>query len=107
MIELPEEDSLQKTIAFTLGEKIDKDQMVTLMKGDESLISFVASKSFKTVIISTSDIENGVYKLYKGINEGKEYGILNSNVYTKDMEITVNNETLFKVENIVNYFKSK
>ena len=43
MIEIPEDNSKQTTIAFSLDEKIDKDTLVTLTKDDEVVVSFEAT----------------------------------------------------------------
>lgn len=43
MIETPEDNSKQTTIAFSLDEKIDKDTLVTLTKEDEVVVNFEAT----------------------------------------------------------------
>lgn len=109
MIETPKNNSKQKTIAFTLNEKIEKNTLLTLMKGDEVIVSFEAPKSYKTIIVSSNKIEDGTYTLYKGgSNTGiLEHGIYNGGNYTKGEIIEINNIKEFKVSNIINYFGNK
>mgnify|MGYP004559732351 CR=1 FL=1 len=108
MIETPEDNSKQTTIAFSLNEKIDKDTLVTLMKDDEVVISFEATKSFKTIIISSNTLTNGDYALYKGgKNTGTlEYGIYKNGEYTKGDSIKVNNLEVFTISKTINTFGS-
>lgn len=106
MIETPEKTGRQNTIAFTLNEKIDKDNMVSLMKGDEAIVSFIASKSFKTVIISSASLVNGDYKLYTENLSDKEnnYGIDTKGSFTTENPVSVNNQDTFNVNSTVNSF---
>jgi hypothetical protein len=106
MIETPLTSSTQKSIAFTLDDKINKNTIVTLMKEDIEIISFEANKSFKTIIISTSTLEDGEYSLYSG---GTNSSTLTNGIYenissTKGNQISVNNQTTFTISSIVNSF---
>lgn len=109
MIETPNDDSAQNTIAFTLNDKITKDTLVTLMKEDETIISFIAPKSFKTIIISSEKLSHGTYSLYTdGMNSGtKEYGIYKDGSYTKGDILSVNNQTTFEITKTINLFGNK
>ena len=109
MIETPNDNSAQNTIAFTLNDKITKDTLVTLMKEDETIISFIAPKSFKTIIISSEKLSHGTYSLYTdGMNSGtKEYGIYKDGSYTKGDILSVNNQTTFEITKTINLFGNK
>lgn len=109
MIETPNDNSTQNTIAFTLNDKITKDTLVTLMKEDETIISFIAPKSFKTIIISSEKLSHGTYSLYAdGMNSGtKEYGIYKDGSYTKGGILSVNNQTTFEITKTINLFGNK
>ncbi len=106
MIETPLDTSKQNTIAFTLDSTISKDTIVTLMKDDEVIVSFSAIKSFKTIIISTSSLEDGSYTLYEGGDNTGDLvlGIYQKGTYTKGNKITVNNNTDFIVNKTVNLY---
>lgn len=105
MIELPEDTSEQKTLAFNLTQAISKDTLVTLTKDGAPYISFVASKSFKTIIISTSDIDESSFAIYTESMEGNvsNYGIV-KDIYTKENILSVNNLTEFTATRVINSF---
>lgn len=107
MIETPLESSKQNAICFSLSNSISKDTIVTLMKDDEEIVSFSASKSFKTIIISTDTLTNGTYELYTGgTNTGTLVnGIYQNSNYTKGDLLTVNNKTSFEVSSTINLFR--
>lgn len=107
MIETPLESSKQKSICFSLNSSIAKDTIVTLMKDDEEIISFKANKSFKTIIISSEDLVDGNYELYKnGSNTGNLVnGIYQKSEYTKGDKLTINGETNFEVSKIINLYR--
>ena len=67
------------------------------------IISFKANESFKTLIISSSKLINGTYKLYKnGINTGTlNNGIYAEDNYIKETEIRVSNSTEFSINSVV------
>lgn len=106
MIETPGDDSKQNTLAFTLDSTISKDTIVTLMKDDEVIVSFSASKSFKTIIISTDSLEDGSYTLYEGgSNTGQlVLGIYQNGTYTKGNKISVNNNDSFTINKTINTY---
>lgn len=109
MIETPLETSLQKSLSFILDETISKDTIVTLMKNDEVIVSFTASKSFKTIIISSDELDEGSYSLYtSGSNDGELVnGIYVNGTYTKGNKVTINNNDTFEVSSIVNLYGKK
>lgn len=106
MIETPDNDSKQNTLAFTLDNTISKDTIVTLMKDDEVIVSFSASKSFKTIIISTDNLEDGSYTLYEGGSNTGELvlGIYQNGTYTKGNKISVNNNDSFTINKTINTY---
>ena len=106
MIETPDDNSKQNTLAFTLDNTISKDTIVTLMKDAEVVVSFSASKSFKTIIISTDNLEDGSYTLYEGgVNTGELIlGIYQNGTYTKGNKISVNNSDSFTINKTVNIY---
>ena len=65
MLQNPEETSKQKYISFTLNSKIDNGSKISLKdtNGNE-VVSFEAEETFKTLIISNSNLSNGTYYLY-------------------------------------------
>jgi len=108
MLEAPKAESTQNSLVFTLDSKIDKDNCVTLMRGDEAVISFNAPKSFKTIIISSASLENGDYSLYTGKADGADYGICADGVFTKESPVYVNGQNVFAVNRSVSqYGKSR
>lgn len=78
MLESPS-TSTQNYIAITLNNRINEDELITLLNEDEEVIvSFVAKESFKTIIISSDQLDKGIYALYQG---GKNTGTLENNFY--------------------------
>lgn len=67
------------------------------------MLSFVAPKSFKTIIISSKNLEDGTYSLYYGSDTKDDYGIITNNS-TRDNQISADDVTEFIVSKIVNYF---
>jgi len=106
MIEVPKSSSKQNTLALTLDNSINKNTLVTLMKENEEIISFIAPKNFKTIIISTSNLINGTYYLYQnGSTTSTEYlGIYNKGKITLGNKITIDNNDTFKVSKIINEY---
>lgn len=106
MMETPLETSSQKTLAFNLDNTISKDTIVTLMKDDEVIVSFTASKNFKTLIISSDSLDDGNYTLYTdGENTGElTLGIYQNGVYTKGNKVTINNIESFVVNKVINIY---
>lgn len=108
MIEIPLNTSRQNTAAFTLGNKIDKDALVSLRKGNETIVSFAAPKSFRTMIISSDKIVNGDYKLfYEALDKADSYGIYTDDTYTDKNALSINNQDTFSVSTAVNLFGNK
>lgn len=109
MVETPLESSHQKSIAFTLSSAIAKNTLITLMKENEVIVSFEASKSFKTIIISSSSLEDGDYSLYQGGTHTGELqnGICQNGKYEPGTKIKINNEDSFTISKTVNLFGNK
>lgn len=108
MLEAPKAEGAQNTLAFTLDSKIDKDNCVTLMRGDEVIISFNAPKSFKTILISSALLENGDYSLYTGKADSADYGICADGVFTNESLVYVNGQNVFAVnQSVSQYGKSR
>ena len=86
MIELPEQQSQQRSLAFTLDEKVEKGTLITLMRGEEAILSFEAEKSFRTLILSSREFsvlshlspEKSAFSLYAG---GSHTGEEQSGIY--------------------------
>lgn len=100
MLEAPQNTSNQNTICFNLTEKISKGTLVTLINSkDEVIVSFEAKEDFKTLIISSPELNNGTYYLYKnGSNNGREEnGIYVNGEYSKGEKINVNNTEEFSI----------
>lgn len=109
MIETPNNISKQNTLAFTLDNTISKDTIVTLMKDEEVIVSFKATKNFKTIIISTEYLTNENYTLYTG---GSNTGVLSNGIYkggtyTKGNIVSVNNYESFSINKTVNTYGTK
>lgn len=109
MIEAPESTGNQNSIAFSLNERVNKDTMVSLIRGDKAVISFTAPKSFKTLIISSASLENGDYNLFTEDKSAQnpDYGILADGSFTTANAVSVNNQDTFRVNSIVNSFGNK
>ncbi len=76
----PPTSSKQKYIALTLNSTISKGELITLLNEDEELVvSFEADENFKTIIISSDELETGTYYLYQG---GKNTGTKNNQIYS-------------------------
>ena len=106
MIETPLDDSNAKTLAFTLDKTISKNVMISIFKDDKLFLSFVAPKSFKTIIVSGDKVTNGNYKVYYSNKTSDSYGISYSK-YTKDNLLSVNGSNEFIVNKTINYYSSK
>ena len=106
MIELPNENS-QNTLAFTLNETIEKNTIISLMKDDEEIISFKPTKSFKTLIISSDELNESTYSLYKNSETtgSLENGIYTKGEITKGELIKVSNTYEFTITSNVTYYK--
>lgn len=102
MIEMPKAESSQNTLEFTLDTKIDKDTPVALKNSSgNEIISFNAPKSFKTVIISTSDLENDSYSLFTSSSASQDYGVFTETKFNADNSVAVSGQSVFDVNQIV------
>ena len=108
MIELPENSSKQNTVAFTLNQNIARDTRFSLWTGEEAVISFIAPKGFKTIIISSDKIVGGDYRLYSADtgNAQNQYGI-SAEIHTDKNSVSVNNQEVFSVSSGVQLFGSR
>lgn len=66
----------------------------------------MAPKSFKTIIISSKNLEDGTYTLYYGSDTKDDYEIITNNS-TRDNQISVSSTTEFIISKIINYYGSK
>lgn len=65
MIQEPKVMSKQKSVSFSLSEKIESNTNISLKSVDgNEVISFVANEDFKTLIVSNSNIINDIYYIY-------------------------------------------
>lgn len=104
MIEAPMAGSAQNTLAITLDSQIEKNTCVSLMHGDDALISFNSPKSFKTIIISSASLENSEYTLYTGSADDSSYGIYKDGTFVNQNAVTVNSQQVFTVSQSVNQY---
>ena len=99
MLEKPKATT-QNTAIWNLDSKVEANKIVSLTDADDNeIISFVAPKAFQTLIISTSYITTGKYKLYQG---GEHSGTLAYNMYsggeyTKGESLKVDKRTEFTI----------
>ena len=69
MLETPNKDSKQNVICFELDEVIKEGELITLLDSNDNVItSFKATENFRTLIISSENLEDGLYSLYQGGN---------------------------------------
>ncbi len=67
MLEEPLNESKQKTIVENLSTTIEAGSELVLKDSEgNEIVSFIADDSFKTIIISSSKLQEGKYNLYKG-----------------------------------------
>lgn len=107
MLETPLTDSEQNSLAITLGRSIEAGEIVSLWRNnDTEVISFVADKSFQTLLVSLSSLTEGNYQLYTGgVHDGEvEGGIYQNGNYTKGTKFTLDNITEFAVTDGVNEY---
>lgn len=98
MIETPMAESKQNTLALTLDNKIDKDTPVSLKNSSgEEIISFNAPKSFKTVIISMPNLENGSYSLFTSSTSSQNYGVFVDEEFGAENPVSANGQTSFDI----------
>jgi len=109
MVETPLATSKQKSMSFTLDSPISKNTPVCVFQEKEEILCFSASKSFKTIIISSEDLENKDYSLYVG---GSHSGILQNGIYvggnyTKGNKIIIQDIDTFSLNQTINEFAKK
>lgn len=107
MLELPASKSTQNVICFELDEFVDKENLITLMRDDEVIISFVAQERFKTLILSSKDLTLGNYYLYQGgMNNGSlEHNVYTNHNYIKGEKIYISNTDSFDIESNVSVIR--
>lgn len=108
MLESPNKNSTQNVICFNLDETIKEGELVTLVDSNDNIItSFKATENFRTLIISSENLENDTYTLYKG---GSNKGILKNNIYEvndyiKGNKVIINNNTEFDINSVITIVK--
>lgn len=108
MLEPPNKDSKQNVICFELDEIVEDGELITLLDSNDKVItSFKATENFRTLIVSSENLEYGLYSLYQGGNNtgNLKYNIYESNGYTVGNKITVNNNTSFNVDSNITIVK--
>lgn len=86
MLENPNATSQQITITISLPETISANTLMSLWNDQEQeIISWQSEAPYKTIIVSTPDITNTIYQLYKnGSHSGSlAYGLYVDGTYTK------------------------
>ena len=79
MLETPQTSSTQITLCFNLDSRISSGTIVSVTdRSGKMVVSFKALEEFSTLIISTSTLKAGTYKLYSG---GRVSGSLWNNFY--------------------------
>lgn len=107
MLETPSNQSTQNTILFNLSTVISSNTLVALLNEDnEVIVAFNSEKSFTTITISTNNLKEGKYSLYTGgsYSENEGYGIYSQGAYTKGNILAINNQTVFEISDITNWF---
>lgn len=99
MLQIPEDSSKQSSLIFELDEDISKGTLITLIKDNEIIVSFIAIQDFRNLIISSQSIDNGTYSLYQ---KGENLGDVNNNIYLshqyqKGDLIKITNRTSFQL----------
>lgn len=90
MIETPQTSSTQKTLAFTLESSVAQGSTVKVTTTDGTTVAeFTADQAFLTLVVSNSEITDGIY-----------------NLYVNGEKVSVGGETDFEVNSTVNYYGS-
>lgn len=100
MLESPNNTSKQNVICFNLNEMITSETLITLIDKQDSIItSFIAKENFRTLIISSPNLDNGTYYLYQnGTNNGQlDNSIYTISEYVKGNKITISNKSEFTI----------
>ncbi len=106
MLEAPLAFSAQNSLALTLGQKIQAGEIVSLWRDDTEVISFVADKSFQTLLVSLAELTKGNYQLYTGGSHTGEVvgGIYTNGIYTKGASFSLDGMSEFQVQAGVNEY---
>lgn len=106
MLEAPLASSTQNSLAMTLGQRIEAGEIVSLWRDDTEVISFVADKSFQTLLVSLADLTEGTYQLYTGGSHSGEIegGIYTNGTYTKGASFNLGGTSDFQVQAGVNEY---
>lgn len=110
MLETPQSSSKQNSICFNFDSVIKSGETIALVNDkNETVVCFTAKEDFRTLIISSADLENGKYRLYQGgtSNGTEDNGIYASGEYTGGTEIKVNNQTEFETAGTVTKIPQK
>lgn len=86
MLEKPLSSSKQQSLTYSLSAKIAQDTIVSIIKDNETILSFSAPKSFRTIVVSKAGINTAdAYSVYtNGSHTGVlTYGIYSGGNYTK------------------------
>ena len=108
MLESPSKNSKQNIICFDLDEVIKEDELITLLNSNgDVIVSFEAIENFRTLIISSDELNIDSYTLYQG---GTNKGVLNNNIYANSnysngKKIIINNIDIFEVNSNITVIK--
>ena len=69
MLEKPINSSKQKFVTFSMKEVINSGSEIVLKSGNNNVISFTAKENFKTLILSNSKMNSGLYDLFVNGNK--------------------------------------
>lgn len=101
MLETPKDTSKQNTICFNLDSVINSGTLISLVNNEgEIIVSFKADENFRTLIISSDKLTNGIYYLYKdGNTTGKlqENSIYQGGSYTNGTKVSVSGSNEFNI----------
>lgn len=107
MLQIPESTSTQNILALGFNRFRSTNTLYSLLSASNTeIISLLSKEKFKTIIISSPILENGIYNLYSG---GSHSGTLNNNIYTggsytKGTLTTIDGHSDFEVNNIINVY---
>lgn len=88
-LESPLATSKQKTMCFKLQDDVGANSIVSLKYYNNEIITFKGTKKFNNLIISTKNIYESKYSLYKDGNDTGtyQYGIYNTSNYQNGVKI--------------------
>lgn len=81
MMENDQIESNQNVLSYTFQEKVE-DDIFSIQKNQEEFLSIQVPSAFKSMIISTKELEEGVYTFYSG---GNHLGNLENGIYNKGL----------------------